>query len=215
MNRSPGHCMTMGTASTMASHGRGARRRPAGATPRFRPSTPAATCWRAWPAGASSRWCSEDLVLSKILTREAFENAIRTLAAIGGSTNAVVHLLAIAGRVGVELTLDDFDRLGRDVHCLVDLMPSGRFLMEDFYYAGGLPVVLRDARRAGPAAQGRADGQRPARSGRTSRTRACWNREVITPFDEPFKPDGGHRRSCAATSRRTARSSSPRPPRRT
>src|SRR3546814_4988958 len=79
----------------------------------------------------------EDLVLSKILTRQAFENAIRTLAAIGGSTNAVVHLLAIAGRIGVPLSLDDFDRLGRDVHCLVDIMPSGRFLMEDFHYAGG------------------------------------------------------------------------------
>src|SRR3546814_79523 len=86
----------------------------------------------------------EDLVLSKILTREAFENAIRTLAAIGGSTNAVVHLLAIAGRIGVPLSLDDFDRLGRDVHCLVDIMPSGRFLMEDFHYAGGLPAVLRE-----------------------------------------------------------------------
>ena len=88
-------------------------------------------------------------MLSKILTRRAFENSIRTLAAIGGSTNAVVHLLAIAGRVGVELTLDDFDRLGRDVHCLVDLMPSGRFLMEDFYYAGGLPAVLRRLGEAG------------------------------------------------------------------
>src|SRR3712207_8750720 len=72
------------------------------------------------------------------------ENAVRTLAAIGGSTNAVVHLLAIARRVGVELTLADFDRLGRGVHCLEDLMPSGRFLMEGFYYAGGLPVVLRE-----------------------------------------------------------------------
>src|SRR3546814_4672745 len=83
----------------------------------------------------SSDVCSSDL---------AFENAIRTLAAIGGSTNAVVHLLAIAGRIGVPLSLDDFDRLGRDVHCLVDIMPSGRFLMEDFHYAGGLPAVLRE-----------------------------------------------------------------------
>src|SRR4051794_41316888 len=85
---------------------------------------------------------NEDLVLSKLLTREAFENAIRTLSAIGGSTNAVVHLLAIARRVGIELTLDDFDRLRSGGHCLVDLMPSGRFLMEDFYYARRLPLPL-------------------------------------------------------------------------
>ena len=85
----------------------------------------------------------EDLTLSKILTRAAFENAIRVNAAIGGSTNAVIHLLAIAGRIGVPLELDDWTRLGRGMPTLVDLMPSGQFLMEDFYYAGGLPVVLR------------------------------------------------------------------------
>jgi L-arabonate dehydrase len=133
---------------------------------------------------------NEDLVLSKLLTRPAFENAIRTLAAIGGSTNAVVHLLAIAGRIGIELTLDDFDQLGRDVHCLVDLMPSGRFLMEDFYYAGGLPVVLR------------ALGERNlihkdvlTANGRTLwenvKDAPCWNQEVITSFEEPFKPHSG------------------------
>src|SRR5206468_7936679 len=82
----------------------------------------------------------EDLRMSRILTKDAFENAILANGAIGGSTNAVVHLLAIAGRVGVELTLDDWDRLGRDMPCLVNLMPSGQYLMEDFYYAGGLPV---------------------------------------------------------------------------
>ena len=85
----------------------------------------------------------EDLALSRILTRAAFENAIRVNAAIGGSTNAVIHLLAIAGRVGVPLSLDDWDRLGSALPCLVDLQPSGKYLMEDFYYAGGLPVVLR------------------------------------------------------------------------
>ncbi len=85
----------------------------------------------------------QDVRISKILTREAFENAIRVNGAVGGSTNAVIHLLAIAGRVGVPLTLDDWDTLGRDVPTLVDLMPSGRFLMEDFYYAGGLPAVMR------------------------------------------------------------------------
>ena len=81
--------------------------------------------------------------MSQILTRAAFENAIRVNGAVGGSTNAVIHLLAIAGRVGVPLALQDWDDLGRDVPTLVDLMPSGRFLMEDFYYAGGLPAVMR------------------------------------------------------------------------
>src|SRR4029077_19088408 len=90
-----------------------------------------------------------DVRLSKILTREAFENAIRVNGAIGGSTNAVIHLLAIAGRVGIDVNLDDWDRLGRDVPTVVDLMPSGRFLMEDFYYAGGLPVVMKRLAEAG------------------------------------------------------------------
>ena len=86
----------------------------------------------------------EDQKLSTILTRAAFENAIRTLAAIGGSTNAVIHLIAIAGRLGVKLTIDDFDRLGSELPCLVNLQPSGKHLMEDFCYAGGLPVVMKE-----------------------------------------------------------------------
>jgi len=86
----------------------------------------------------------EDLRLSKVLTRSAFLNAIRLNAAIGGSTNAVVHLLAIAGRMGVELSLEDFDRVARDVPLLVDLQPAGAYLMEDFHYAGGVPAVLRE-----------------------------------------------------------------------
>ena len=132
----------------------------------------------------------EDLVLSKILVRDAFENAIRVLGAIGGSTNAVVHLLAIARRIGIDLTLDDFDRLGRGTHCVVDLMPSGRFLMEDFYYAGGLPVVLRALAEAGqlhtevPTVNGRTIGANVAAA-------RCWNEEVITPLATPFKPESG------------------------
>jgi L-arabonate dehydrase len=86
----------------------------------------------------------EDLRMSAVLNRAAFENAIRVLAAIGGSTNAVIHLLALAARIEVPLDLDDFDRLGRPVPLLLDLMPAGRFLMEDFYYAGGLPAVIRE-----------------------------------------------------------------------
>ena len=92
----------------------------------------------------------EDLRISQILTREAFENAIRANAAIGGSTNAVIHLIAIAGRVGVPLALDDFDRLGSNLPCLVDIQPSGKYLMEDFYYAGGLPAVLRELAKPAP-----------------------------------------------------------------
>ena len=189
MNRSIGHCMTMGTASTMASMvealGMGMPENAA---------IPAADARRNHLARMAGRrvvaMVAEDLKPSDILTREAFENAIRTLAAIGGSTNAVVHLLALAGRIGIPLALADFDRLGRDMPCLVDLMPSGRLLMEDFYYAGGLPVILRalgerrllhkDARTA---------------NGRTVwenvRGANCWNTEVITSFEAPFKAQGG------------------------
>ena len=189
MNRSAGSCMTMGTASTMASMvealGIGLPENAA---------IPAADARRNLLARMAGRriveMVGEDLKPSDILTRQAFENAIRTLAAIGGSTNAVVHLLAIAGRVGVELTLDDFDRLCRDVHCLVDLMPSGRFLMEDFYYAGGLPAVLR------------ALGERGLlhKDARTVNGKTLWdnvadapnyNADVITPFETPFKSEAG------------------------
>jgi dihydroxy-acid dehydratase len=130
----------------------------------------------------------EDLRMSKILTKQAFENAIRVNGAIGGSTNAVVHLLAVAGRVGVDLTLEDWDRLGRDMPCLVDLMPSGRFLMEEFYYAGGIPTVVKEIghliHKDALTANGKTlwDNCKDAEN---------WNREVITPFAKPFKPQGG------------------------
>jgi dihydroxy-acid dehydratase len=132
----------------------------------------------------------EDLRMSKILTKQAFENAIRVNGAIGGSTNAVVHLLALAGRIGVKLTLDDWDRLGRDLPCLVNLLPSGEYLMEDFYYAGGLPVVIKELGRAGllhrkaPTVNGQSiwDNVRDARN---------WNPKVIFPVDKPFKKQGG------------------------
>ena len=103
----------------------------------------------------------EDVTISQILTRAAFENAIRVNGALGGSTNAVIHLLAIAGRLGVPLSLADWDPLGRDVPTLVDFKPSGRYLMEDLYYAGGLPAVMRVLGRTRPAPPGRLDGQRP------------------------------------------------------
>ncbi len=142
MSRSPGHCMTMGTASTMASMVEAL-----GITLPGNAAWPAVDARRARLARMSGRriveMVREDLILSKLLTKQAFENAIRTLGAIGGSTNAVVHLLAIAGRVGVDLTLDDFDRVGRDVPTIVDLMPSGQYLMEELAYAGGIPAVQK------------------------------------------------------------------------
>jgi dihydroxy-acid dehydratase len=130
----------------------------------------------------------ENVALSKILTRAALENAIRTLAAVGGSTNAVIHLLAIAGRIGVKLSLADFDELSRGVHCVANLMPSGKFLMEDFYYAGGVPVVLRAL-----GERGLLNKDALTVNGKTIwenvQDAECWNDDVITPFDRPFKRD--------------------------
>jgi dihydroxy-acid dehydratase len=132
----------------------------------------------------------ENLVLSKILVKPAFENAIRALAAIGGSTNAVIHLTAIARRIGVELGLKDFARLGRDVHTLVNLMPSGKYLMEDFYYAGGLPAVLRELgennllKKNALTVNGKTQWE-------NVKDAPCWNREVITRFNKPFKKNTG------------------------
>jgi dihydroxy-acid dehydratase len=181
--------MTMGTASTMASMvealGMGM---PGNA------AIPAVDARRNVLARMAGRriveQVREDQRMSKVLTREAFENAIMTLAAIGGSTNAVIHLLAIAGRVGVKLELEDFDRVGSRLPCLVNLQPSGKYLMEDFYYAGGLPVVLRELADAGVlhkgamTVNGRTIGENVDRA-------ECYNREVIFPYAKPFKPAAG------------------------
>ncbi len=187
MSRSAGHCMTMGTASTMASMvealGMGLPQNAA---------IPAVDSRRYAMAHMVGRriveMVDEDLRMSKILTQQAFENAVRVLAAIGGSTNAVIHLLAIAGRIGIDLTLEDFDRLGRNVPCLVNLMPSGKYLMEDFYYAGGVPAVIRDLgaliHRDALTINGKTIGE-------NNESAPCWNRDVIKPFDEPLMADGG------------------------
>ena len=143
ISRSSGHCNVMGTASTMASMAEAL-----GMTLPGNAAIPAPDSRRYQLAEASGRrmvemvW--EELRPSKILTKEAFENAIRTGMAIGGSTNAVVHLIALAGRLGVNITLEDFDRLSRETPFIVNVKPSGEFLMEDFYYAGGLPVVTKE-----------------------------------------------------------------------
>jgi L-arabonate dehydrase len=141
MSRSIGHCMTMGTASTMACMVEALGLTLSGAS-----AIPAADSRKKQMAQLSGRrivsMVKEKLTIDKILTRKAFENAIKVNAAVGGSSNFIIHLTAIAGRIGVDLTLDDFDALGSKIPLLVNLMPSGKFLMEDFYYAGGLPVVL-------------------------------------------------------------------------
>jgi len=130
----------------------------------------------------------DDVRMSKILTRDAFENAIRVNAAIGGSSNFIIHLLAIAGRLGVPLELDDFDRIGHDLPLLADLMPSGRFLMEDFYYAGGIPAVVhalgdiiaKDAITVNGCTIGENTGAAP-----------CWNPDVIRTVEEPVQARAG------------------------
>jgi dihydroxy-acid dehydratase len=187
MHRSHGHCMTMGTASTMASMVEAL-----GMSLPGNAAIPAVDARRNVLARNSGRriveMVKEDLVMSKILTRAAFENAIRVNAAIGGSTNAVIHLLAIAGRIGIDLKLADWDELGHQLPCLLDLQPSGKHLMEDFYYAGGLPAVIRELESV-------IDRDTLTANGKTlwenCKDAPNWNREVIRAFDAPFKPAAG------------------------
>ena len=189
MHRSKGHCMTMGTASTMA-----CMVEALGVSLPGNAAIPAADARRNTLAQMTGRRIVQmvhgDLNISRILTREAFENAIRANAAIGGSTNAVIHLIAIAGRVGVPLSLDDFDRLGSSMPCLVDVQPSGKHLMEDLFYAGGLPAVLRELGEAGVLNRDAltVNGQEMWKNVANA---PCWNREVIRPFTEPFKANAG------------------------
>ncbi|MCF2534363.1 dihydroxy-acid dehydratase [Streptomyces sp. FB2] len=188
MARSNGHCMTMGTASTMACVAEALGMQLPGSA--------------AWPAVDSRRMetaqaagqrivamVEEGLRPSDILTREAFENAIRVNAAIGGSTNAVIHLTALAGRVGVELDLGDFDALVRAVPTLVNLMPSGKYLMEDFCYAGGLPAVMAEL-LAGKLLHGSAVTVTGRTVSENTEPAERFGSEVITPFEAPFQPAG-------------------------
>ncbi|MBL8339435.1 MAG: IlvD/Edd family dehydratase [Rhodoferax sp.] len=187
MHRSHGHCMTMGTASTMASMVEAL-----GVGLPGNAAYPAVDGRRNVLARNAGRrivdMVHEDMVLSRILTREAFENAIRTLAAIGGSTNAVIHLIAIAGRMGVKLTVEDFDRLGSEMPCLVNLQPSGKYLMEDFCYAGGLPAVMKEISGSlhlgAMTASGRTVGENIASA-------ENFNTDVIQPLDKPFMEKAG------------------------
>ena len=187
MQRSKGSCMTMGTASTMASMVEAL-----GMSLPENAAIPAVDSRRFRLAHLSGRriveMVREDLRMSKVLTRAAFANAIRANAAIGGSTNAVIHLLAIAGRLGVPLSLDDWDELGSRLPCLVNLKPSGEYLMEDFFYAGGLPAVLREVSQHldldAMTVNGRTLGENIADA-------PCWNREVIRPLQQPLRAEAG------------------------
>ncbi|MBB97027.1 MAG: dihydroxy-acid dehydratase [Rhodobacteraceae bacterium] len=189
VTRSSGTCNTMGTASSMASMAEALGMALSGNA-----AIPAVDARRRTMAQLTGRrivqMVKDDLKPSDILTREAFENAIRVNGAVGGSTNTVVHLLAIAGRVGIDITLDDWDRLGRDVSTIVDLQPSGRFLMEEFYYAGGLPVVLK---RLGEAGQLHREALTVSGAQIWDEVKGAinYNEEVIRPADRPLTEKGG------------------------
>jgi L-arabonate dehydrase len=189
MHRSHGHCMTMGTASTMASMVEAL-----GVGMPGNAAIPAVDARRYVLARMAGRriveMVKQSVPLSKILTRAAFENAIRVNAAIGGSTNAVIHLIAIARRIGVDLRLEDWDRFGRGVHTLVNLMPSGKYLMEDLYYAGGLPAVIRELGENGLLNKD-ALTVNGATIWENNKDAPCWNRDVVFPFRKPFKRDTG------------------------
>lgn len=189
MSRSPGSCNTMGTASTMASMAEALGMALSGNA-----AIPAVDSRRRVMAHLTGRrivdMVKDDLKPSDVLTRKAFENAMRVNGAIGGSTNAVIHLLALAGRVGLDITLDDWDTQGRDIPTIVNLMPSGEYLMEEFFYAGGLPVVIKSLD----------DGNRLHRDALTVSGNSIgdevkdvvnWNEDVIRPVSRALTPQGG------------------------
>lgn len=188
MARSNGHCMTMGTASTMACMAEALGMQLPGSA-----AWPAVDSRRMETAQAAGqrivRMVEEELCPSQILTREAFENAIRVNAAIGGSTNAIIHLTAIAGRVGVELGLQDFDDLVRAVPTLVNLMPSGTYLMEDFCYAGGLPAVMAEL-LGGGLLHGEPITVNERTVAENTENAERFGSDVITGLDTPFQPAG-------------------------
>ena len=187
ISRSDGSCMTMGTASTMA-----CMVEAMGLTLPSGAAIPAPDSRRKNLAHLAGNriveMVKEDVRLSDILTRKAFENAIRVNAAIGGSTNFVVHLLAVAGRIGMKLELEDFDRLGSHMPLLVNLMPSGKYLMEDFFYAGGLPAVIQELTQQLHMDALTVTGKT---IGENTEGAECYNREVIAPVDEPFQQEAG------------------------
>lgn len=189
MSRSTGTCNTMGTASTMASMAEALGMALSGNA-----AIPAVDARRRVIAHVSGRrivqMVKDDLKPSDIMTKRAFENAIRTNGAIGGSTNAVVHLLAIAGRLGADISLDDWDRCGRDIATIVNLMPSGKYLMEEFFYAGGLPVVLKMLGEGGKLHKDAitVSGETIWEEVKDSKN---WNEDVILPLEKALTSQGG------------------------
>lgn len=185
--RSAGHCNTMGTASTMATMAEALGLTLPGAS-----SIPAVDARKRTMAQLSGRriveMVKEDLSLSRVLTRKAFENAIVTNAAVGGSSNFIIHLQAIAGRIGVPLELEDFDRIGSKIPLLVNLMPSGKYLMEDFFYAGGLMLVLKELGKLLHQDVITVNGKTMAENVAKA---VCYNEDVIAKLDAPFQPEAG------------------------
>ena len=187
MCRSRGHCAVMGTASTMA-----CMVESLGLSLPGNAAIPAADSRRKVLAQLSGRrivdMVSEDLKMSDVLTRKAFENAIMVNAAIGGSTNFILHLLSIAGRIGIDLSLHDFDRFSSSIPLIANLQPSGKYFMEDLYYAGGLPAVMKELDRF-------LHGECTTVNGKTLRENyadaACYNRDVIATADKPFNQLSG------------------------
>ncbi len=187
MCRSRGHCAVMGTASTMA-----AMVESLGLSLPHNAAIPAADARRKVLAHLSGirivEMVKNNVRMSDILTREAFENAIVVNAAIGGSTNFIIHLLAIAGRIGVELSLEDFDKISRNVPLVANLQPSGKYFMEDLYYAGGIPAVMRELEKFLHkdclTVNGRTVEENYSRE-------TCYNREVIATVESPFNPLSG------------------------
>ena len=187
MSRTPGTCMTMGSASTVA-----CLVEAIGLSMPYNATIPAVDAQRKTMSNLTGRrivdLVKEDITLSQLVTRESFENAIKVLSAIGGSTNAVIHLLALAGRLEIDLSLEDFDKFGAGIPLLTDIQPSGRFLMEDFHYAGGLPVVLNHIREHlhldVPTVSG-------ATLGEMIDGAECYNSKVIRTMGNAVKPDSG------------------------
>jgi L-arabonate dehydrase len=187
MCRSRGHCAVMGTASTMA-----CMVESLGLSLPENASIPAADSRRKVLAQLSGlrivEMVKENLTLSKVLTRKAFENAIMVNAAIGGSTNFVVHLLAIAGRIGVDLTIDDFDKYSSNIPLLANLQPSGQYFMEDLYYAGGLPAVMKEM-------ENHLHTELITVSGKSIKENhekvVCYNRDIVAEVEKPFNPISG------------------------
>lgn len=188
MSRSIGHCMTMGTASSMACMAESLGLTLSGAA-----AIPAADSRKKVLAQLSGRriveMVNENLTIDKILTREAFENAIVVNAAVGGSSNFIIHLTAIAGRIGVDIKLDDFDAIGSKIPLLLNLMPSGKYLMEDFFYAGGLPVILNELKEKLHKNVITVTGKN--HHDNIGADISCYNDAVIASYDKPFITEAG------------------------